>query len=484
MQLDQPLARRTHHISGSEWTIGRHRSPEWQQLLNDLISTACRLLNTEHGSLGLVDQTSPQPMMRIAAVYGQPNEVVGTIVAAGVGLIGQLLLRPEPVRRSSDGRHQAGMLAVPIIDNGVLVGALSMADLPPRQFDDDEINQLVLFAQHAAVALIGADNFERARHRAERLLLVARIGSLITAQHRLDEILQQAADAVHERLGYPNVAVAQINPDTPRVLLLRTISGHYRSYVQGEHQIPIEQGIMGAAARLQRAVLVNDVSSDPRYLPTPGATGIIAELAVPIIHAARLLGVLNVESDETLDDDDAVTLQIVADQLAVAIHNAHLFDRSQRLLDQTRLLATSSLRIATALDLDALLATYLEEVAARGRHICTIVLYSFGPNGERGPVNIWGRWSPADGLRVLREQRAPRQRDGLDPSLDAGQTVTISDVARDERVSEELRALQTALGRPALAMSPSSPEVFALAWLCSRRHRSMNGRRLSCTVTR
>jgi signal transduction histidine kinase len=77
-------------------------------------------------------------------------------------------------------------------------------------------------------------------------------------------------------------------------------------------------------------VLVNDVASDPRHVPTPGANGIRAELAVPIRLGDRVLGVLNVESPDTLSEDDAASLQIVADQLAVGIDNARLYERGQR----------------------------------------------------------------------------------------------------------------------------------------------------------
>jgi signal transduction histidine kinase len=78
-------------------------------------------------------------------------------------------------------------------------------------------------------------------------------------------------------------------------------------------------------------VLVNDVENDPRHVPTPGATGIRAELAVPIRLAERVLGVLNVESPDAFDEDDAASLEIVSDQLAVGIENARLYERGQML---------------------------------------------------------------------------------------------------------------------------------------------------------
>jgi phosphoserine phosphatase RsbU/P len=78
--------------------------------------------------------------------------------------------------------------------------------------------------------------------------------------------------------------------------------------------------------RAREAVLVNDVEGDPRYMPTPGARGVRAELAVPIVLGGRVLGVVNVESTHTLDDEDVAGIRVVADQLAVAIENARLYE--------------------------------------------------------------------------------------------------------------------------------------------------------------
>lgn len=61
------------------------------------------------------------------------------------------------------------------------------------------------------------------------------------------------------------------------------------------------------------AKLNNDVTHDSRYIPTRGMDDVCTELAVPVVVGDRLLGVLNVESTRSLDEEDAVDLAIVAD---------------------------------------------------------------------------------------------------------------------------------------------------------------------------
>jgi signal transduction histidine kinase len=112
-------------------------------------------------------------------------------------------------------------------------------------------------------------------------------------------------------------------------MVLRTFGGTYKQSIGGTHRLPVTDGLMGAAVSTRQIVLVNDVKSDPRYLPTPGTPG-VAELAVPILLGDDVLGVVNVESMRPFSAEDAEGLQIVADQLAVAIDNARLHEAAQR----------------------------------------------------------------------------------------------------------------------------------------------------------
>jgi signal transduction histidine kinase len=171
---------------------------------------------------------------------------------------------------------------------------------------------------------------EHERQQSERFALVARVARLLTTDLPLGEMLGRAADAMHEILGFPNIAIGLIDPADPRTLVIRTLGGHYKTILEGEHRIPITVGLMGAAVRTRDVVLVNDVANDPRYLPPPGSEGIRAELAIPILIGDRVAGVLNAESTEPLDDADAAILVVIADQLAVAIENARLYAAAQQ----------------------------------------------------------------------------------------------------------------------------------------------------------
>jgi sigma-B regulation protein RsbU (phosphoserine phosphatase) len=107
-------------------------------------------------------------------------------------------------------------------------------------------------------------------------------------------------------------------------------------------QIELGEGITGWVAENKELLLVNDVLNDSRYIP--GKDSVRSELAVPLIYRGRLLGVLNIESDEknAFDEYDQDTLGTLAGSLSAIIVNAQLTERQQQLFDITTKIRRSS----------------------------------------------------------------------------------------------------------------------------------------------
>ncbi len=311
---------------------------ELRPLLTAIVRHACDLLDADAGTIGLVDEA--RGLVRTEAVYRMPEGELGAEMPAGVGLAGEVLRRGEPVllarygdleRRTQPELEQDAVVGVPIAWRGRLTGVFGLGARPPRRFGPDDVRVLSLLARHTAVAIENARLYEREQRRSERLALIARVGQIITAGLDLDDLLQRAADAIHQLLGYPNVDIPLVDPSDPGTLLVRARGGRYKQLITHEDRLPVSAGIMGAAVRERRVQLVNDVRADPRYVRPPAGLEVWAELAVPILLGDQVLGVLNVESDRPFAPDDATSLQIVADHLAVAIRNARLFHSAQQL---------------------------------------------------------------------------------------------------------------------------------------------------------
>lgn len=113
-------------------------------------------------------------------------------------------------------------------------------------------------------------------------------------------------------------------------------------------------GLVGAAVLSEQPLLVNDVSTDPRYVET--VPGMQSELVVPLMHKSRPIGALNILSRNTNQftmRDVAIATQFAA-HVAVAIVNAHLFERSRLDAEAFETLAEIGREVASVLDLDEL----------------------------------------------------------------------------------------------------------------------------------
>ena len=323
------------------------READLVPLLTRVLGMACELIGADHGAIGLVDPT--RHVVRTAAVRNMPPNELGSEMSPGVGLFGQVLATGETVYAPRYGDlaipTQLGfkdhvVIGVPIRWGNNLIGVFGLGrPMQPARgfrrsrrplFSPRDVTGIEEFARYAAIAVHNARRYADERRRADRLAVVARVAQLITGDVRLEDLLNGAAQAIHELLGYENVAIAQTAEDEPQTLVVRSFGGSYKDLIHGPFRIPFTDGLMGAAARNREIVLVNDVATDARYIPTPGVSGSHAELAVPILLGSDVLGVVNVERTAPFDDDDSEALRIIADQLAVAIENARLYEAARR----------------------------------------------------------------------------------------------------------------------------------------------------------
>ncbi|NIQ80052.1 MAG: GAF domain-containing protein, partial [Anaerolineae bacterium] len=81
------------------------------------------------------------------------------------------------------------------------------------------------------------------------------------------------------------------------------------------------------------AAMVNDVSQDPRYVADERLADTRSELVIPLRIGERVLGTLDVQSAQmnAFSEEDVRIMQSMGDQVAVAIENARLYDRSRTL---------------------------------------------------------------------------------------------------------------------------------------------------------
>jgi GAF domain-containing protein/HAMP domain-containing protein len=171
----------------------------------------------------------------------------------------------------------------------------------------------------------------RVQERTRALEAGALISRQITTILDIDELLEQVVNSIQTSFRYYHVHIYLLDEQT-QVLVMREGSGEIgRELKARSHKISRGLGIVGSVAERGQPVLAQDVSQVPNFVRNPLLPKIQAELAVPLRKGGATLGVLDIQSEEVGDftEEDLTLMQSIADQIAVAVDNAHLFRRMQ-----------------------------------------------------------------------------------------------------------------------------------------------------------
>lgn len=201
------------------------------------------------------------------------------------------------------------------------------------------------------------------REREELLDFLLEVSQVTSETLDLDELLPAVADSITRVIRHEVLAI-MLYSEKAHGLHVRYARGH-RDEVVRSLVIPLGEGITGTAAASRHPVLVNDVLSDPRYLPALDA--VRSELAVPMVSRGKLVGVIDIQSvrQDAFTEDDSSLLRLIASRVVSSIVNARLHRRVVQQNRTARTLAQLSHEFSSILRLDEL----LERIAKRLRKL-------------------------------------------------------------------------------------------------------------------
>lgn len=168
----------------------------------------------------------------------------------------------------------------------------------------------------------------------------------------LQTLLNRTSELVRTVIPYRIFAIFLLN-DRTHDLRMRFQIGH--SAATERMRIPLGKGIIGQVALTRQPMLVNDVRKSPHYVTTN--PDVRAELAVPLIVKNRLIGVMDIESEQAdyFRPQHLRLLTLTASRIAQATENARLYTRVSRQAQALTVLNEIATELVSILDLDALL---------------------------------------------------------------------------------------------------------------------------------
>jgi sigma-B regulation protein RsbU (phosphoserine phosphatase) len=276
--------------------------------------------------------------LRFRFQVGYTREVAERLkIKVGEGVTGIAAQRREAILVhdvANDPRYISAVpnvrseLAVPLIIKNRLIGVIDIESPQPNHFTEEHKRLLTLIASRMAVGIENARLYTRTTRQARTLVLLNEIARELTSILNVDELLKRIAELLSRLIDYQMFSILLLDPTENK--LQHRFSQRFQENIQLKHDIPLGRGVVGYAAEHKLAVLVSDVSKDPRYIQLNPETR--SELVVPLIYKDKVVGVLDLEHTRRgfFTEDHKRTVTTLAAQVAIAIENARLYEEIAR----------------------------------------------------------------------------------------------------------------------------------------------------------
>jgi GAF domain-containing protein/HAMP domain-containing protein len=250
-------------------------------------------------------------------------------------------------------------VAIPLKVGDRIMGVLDVQSTYSYAFQEDNLRSLQILADQLAVAVVNTELFAETQEHLSQSRLLHHITTTAASGTTLEEALEGAVSGLQVTLGGDRVAILLVD-NAHKALEIKAVVGFSEDV--SKLRIPIGNGITGWVAAHRRPLRINDVSKDPRYIQ--GSPNTCSELAVPLLYRNTLLGVLNVESEQTdaYTENDEEMLGTLGGSLAAIIANARLLEQIRAQAERERLVYEITAKIRRSTDIQSILATTASEL--------------------------------------------------------------------------------------------------------------------------
>ncbi len=350
---------------------------ELQRALDNVAIRTLDLLKASHVAIYLVQNDNKT--VKVVSAHGSYSEELRShSFNVGVGITGDIIAsgkseivndtRHDPRRITVPGTpeqqgEQETMMSSALILRGKPVGAINAWRLrTDGLFNEAELNFLISIAHQTSISIEASRLLHETSRRAQEAAAIAEVGRDISATLQVDLVLERIAAYAQELLNAETSAVYLFDPADS---LLHAVAAKGIDAEELKHD-PVElgSGITGNIALNKVGEIVNYATTDPRAHTVAG-TGVNPLehfMGVPVLTKDALTGLLVVwrtGTEQLFQPTELVFLTSLAQQAAVAIENARLFELERRRRQEAENLQVAATAVTSSLDLEEVLETIL-----------------------------------------------------------------------------------------------------------------------------
>jgi sigma-B regulation protein RsbU (phosphoserine phosphatase) len=252
-----------------------------------------------------------------------------------------------------------------------------------------------------------------------------RLTDAINTTLDLQTLLSRTSELVRAVLPYRIFAIFLLN-DRTNELRMRFQIGHTPQVERT--RVPVGKGVVGQVALTRQPILLNDVSKADYYIAANPE--VRSELSVPLITKNRLIGVMDLESEQPdfFRPEHLHVLAMTASRIAGAIENARLYSRVSRQAQTLEVLNEIAVELASILDLNPL----LERIGQLLRRLIDYQMFTIMLLDEKGETLIT-RYAWRFGYTHAPMRRIPSSTGLVGAAVREWRTINVPDVNKDQR---------------------------------------------------
>jgi GAF domain-containing protein len=313
--------------------------PLGESLYSLVVRNAQPLMLTENieeraASLG-VRLSSPIPKAWMGIPLVSANQVVGVLVLQDTGQEGAL--SDEELALMKTGMYRAG------------------ESHPETRFNENNLRLMTTIATQIASTIRTSTLLSDSERKAVQLQTAAEIARETIGLLDLDRLLSHSINLIRERFGFYHSSVFLLDDERKFALLRESTGEAGRQMKARAHKLGVgSQSIVGWVTQNARPRVADDVTADPMHQANPLLPATRAELGIPLRIGETVIGALDVQSTTpyAFTADDITILQVIADQIAIAVENARLFSTTRDYLARHRSLYQVTTAAASSSTLD------------------------------------------------------------------------------------------------------------------------------------
>ena len=217
--------------------------------------------------------------------------------------------------------------AAPILLGGKPAGVMAAMSMDREYvFEQRDLEIMETAAGQVSVAVENARLFAEEQRRSRQFAFLNSISKTAISSEDAEQMLAEIVGHIQKNFRFDHIGIGLLDYVTKNIEIKAEAGATTQALGK---RIPLGTGILGRVARTGETALVHTTGETPLQGVLPGAHSV---LCIPLSYGDRLLGVLNVESqnEDAFTPEDVLVMNTLADLLATALHNALVFQKLQQ----------------------------------------------------------------------------------------------------------------------------------------------------------